>query len=377
MRVLIAPDSFKDCLTAPQVIHAISRGLLKVQPETQIIGKPVSDGGEGLLQTLIDNLEGRYVESVVNDPLMRPLSAKLGILDQQATAVIEMAQASGIELLSQSERNPMLTTSYGTGQLISKALDEGFRKLIIGIGGSATNDGGVGMAQALGVKLLDASAQPIAAGGAGLAQLQTIDIETLDPRISDCQIQVACDVKNPLTGDSGASAVYGPQKGATEQMVETLDQNLTHLASLILEFLDKDISDIPGAGAAGGLGAGLVAFLDAELVPGFDIVASMLDLENEVANADLVITAEGKIDQQTKFGKAPYGVAMIAKKHRKPVYAFAGQIGGAKEELIQLGFTDVISISDSTITVEESIRRAPELLETSAAKVFQNFLNPG
>lgn len=377
MRVLIAPDSFKDCLTAPQVIHAISRGLLKVQPETQIIGKPVSDGGEGLLQTLIENLEGRYVESVVNDPLMRPVLAKLGILDQQATAVIEMAQASGIELLSQQERNPMLTTTYGTGQLIGKALDEGFRKLIIGIGGSATNDGGVGMAQALGVKLLDDSAQPIAAGGAGLSQLRSIDVETLDPRILDCQIQVACDVKNPLTGDSGASAVYGPQKGATKQMVETLDHNLDHLASMILKFLGKDIRDVPGAGAAGGLGAGLVAFLDARLMSGFDIVASMLDLEDSVAKVDLVITAEGRIDQQTKFGKAPYGVAMIAKKYQKPVYAFAGQIGGTKEELIQLGFTDVISISDSTITVEESMRRASELLEASVARAFQNFLKLG
>ena len=236
---MVAPDSFKDCLTAPQVIDCISRGLLKVLPSVEITGKPVSDGGEGLLQTLVENLNGKYIATTVNDPLMRPVTAQIGILGQQETAVIEMAQASGLELLSPSERNPMNTTSYGTGQLIKKTLDLGCKNLIVGIGGSATNDGGAGMVQALGAELLDADGQPISIGGAGLSQLQKIDITGLDQRVFKCAIQVACDVKNPLTGDSGATFVYGPQKGATEQMVGILDSNLKHFSSLIRRDLHK------------------------------------------------------------------------------------------------------------------------------------------
>ena len=373
LKVLIAPDSFKDCLSASQVIDNISVGLTKAVDNVEIVGIPVSDGGEGMLEAIVSAKQGHYVKSQVLDPLMRPIEASIGIINT-TTAIIEMASASGLELLSESERNPMLTTSYGTGQLISKALDIGCTKLIIGIGGSATNDGGAGMATALGANLYDENDSPILTGGQGLSDLTGIDISNMDKRIKSCRFEVACDVTNPLTGKNGASRIYGAQKGGTEKMIEQLDQGLTRYAEIIGKTTGRDVDGIPGSGAAGGMGAGLMAFLDAELKPGFQIVSELVNLEQAIQKADLIITAEGKIDGQTKFGKTPFGVAALARKFEKPVFGYAGRLGAGYQELLGLGFNEIHGTSDQSISIEESIRRAPELIQKTVELTISKYL---
>jgi len=300
---------------------------------------------------------------------MRSIESSFGITGDGNTAVIEMASASGIQLITSEERNPWITTTFGTGELIHAALDKGCRDIILGIGGSATNDGGMGMAAALGVKFLDAAGNSVGTGGGSLSDVARIEMSDLDERIRETKIMVACDVTNPLTGPDGAAHVYGPQKGADPDMVKELDSNLEKLSNLIAEQLGKEVGNIPGAGAAGGLGAGLIAFLGGELVEGVPIIAAKTGLDEAVSKADIVITGEGGIDFQTQFGKTPYGVAQVAKKHGKPVVAVAGTIGEGADELYSKGIDAVVSILDSPMSLEDAIQKTPALLETAGERI--------
>ncbi len=369
MRILIAPDSYKNALSALEVAKSLKSGLQKVFQDAEFEILPMADGGEGTVEALIDATQGDIITARVHDPLMRPVESSFGITGDGITAVIEMASASGIQLITSGERNPWITTTYGTGELILAALDRGCRDIILGIGGSATNDCGMGMAAALGVKFLDHAGNSVGPGGGMLAEVTRIDISGLDNRIKETKIMVACDVTNPLTGPSGAAHVYGPQKGADPEMVNKLDSNLKKFSDLIMEQLGKDVGKIPGAGAAGGLGAGLIAFLDGELVEGVPAIAAKTGLEEAVAKADIVITGEGGIDFQTQFGKTPYGVAQVAKKYGKPVIAVAGTIGKGVDELYSKGIDAVISILDRPLSLEEAIEETPALLEATGERI--------
>jgi len=372
MYIVVVTDSFKECLSARLVAESIASGIKKVIPETEIIQIPIADGGEGTVEALVAATGGKIIKvPMTYDPLMRPIKSFYGILEDGKTAVIEMAAASGIELLSPDERNPMLTTTYGTGKLIIDALESGYKTIILGIGGSATNDGGAGMAQAFGISLKDQNGDEIAPGCGHLDSLRHIDISNIHPMVIGAQIIVACDVTNPLCGQDGASYVYGPQKGGTSSMIETMDRNLEHFARLIKEQLKIDVAFMPGSGAAGGLGAGLLAFTNAHLKPGFEVIKSAISLEEFIRKADLVFTAEGKIDFQTQFGKTPFGVAQLAAKYHIPVVALAGIIGNGAEVMYQKGITCMFSIVDKPMTLEESIAQAKVLIENSAERVMR------
>ena len=374
MKIVVAPDSFKESLTAMEVAQAIERGIKKVSFGLEVKTVPMADGGEGTVQALVDATSGSIIKSMVKDPLNRDIASFYGILGDGMTAVIEMAAASGLDLLQDTERNPEITTTYGTGQLMLHALEAGCKKLIIGIGGSATNDGGAGMAQALGASLLDSHGQQIKLGGGFLNELAQIDLTDLDLRVNDTEILVACDVTNPLTGPNGASIIYGPQKGADKEMVQKLDQNLGHLAQCIESDLEISVGHVPGAGAAGGLGAGLMAFLQAELSPGFDIISETVNLNKVVQGADLVITGEGRIDHQTQFGKTPFGVAQVAKKYNKPVIAITGSIGQGVDELYAKGIDSVFSIVDKPMNLADAMVNAAVLLESAAERIVRLFM---
>jgi len=369
MNILIAPDSFKDCMGALKVAEALSRGILKVNPEARIRLLPMADGGEGTVESVIDATGGQIEKVYVKDPLMRDVGSFYGKTGDGSTAVIEMAAASGLELLEEKERNPWLTSTYGTGELIRHALDQGCRKILLGIGGSATNDCGMGMARALGVEFLDGEGNLVPHGGGALGDVKQIRMEGLDPRIGETEIQVACDVSNPLTGTHGASYIYGPQKGADQAMVEALDKNLVHIAALIADQLGKEIEKVPGSGAAGGLGGGLMAFLGARLVKGFDMVAEICALEDAIKAADLVITGEGKLDGQTRFGKTPYGVAQMALKHQKPVIGVAGTVEADAGALYREGFKLILPILEKPADLESAIRNAPSLLKNTGERI--------
>lgn len=373
MKILIAPDSFKDSLSATEVAEAIRNGVLSELPEAEIKILPMADGGEGTVEAMVEATRGNIIEITAEDALRRDTQARYGLLGDGHTAVIEMASASGIEHLKPDERNPWNTTTYGTGQLIRAALDKGCRRIIMGIGGSATNDGGVGMAIALGAKFNDQSGSEKGIGGGELSEIVLIDLNGLDSRIGKTEFLAACDVSNPLTGPNGAAYVYGPQKGADKSMVEKLDKNLRHLAKLIKDQLDKDIENVPGAGAAGGLGAGLMAFLDAGLMQGFEIVRRETHLDDAVKWADLVITGEGKIDVQTQYGKTPMGVAGVAKKYNKQVIAIAGTLGEGYQELYPLGFDAILSIIDKPMELKEALVNAPFLIERCARSAIRLF----
>ncbi|MGD2033670.1 MAG: glycerate kinase [Bacteroidales bacterium] len=366
MNILVAPDSFKNSLSALEVARSVRRGLLQEMPDAEIRLLPVADGGEGTVDSLIDATGGKAFIKEVSGPLGRPVKARFGILGDGKTAIIEMAAASGLELLTDEERNPWITTTYGTGQLIIAALDENCRKIIIGVGGSATNDGGVGMGQALGINFLKKDGKSIGSGGGELADIHHIDESGIDQRIGNVEIQVACDVTNVLCGSGGASYIYGPQKGADPGMVKKLDDHLAHLGRLIREKYFVDVTNVPGAGAAGGLAAGLMAFAGAELKPGFQIVREVTRLDEQVKWADLVITGEGKIDSQTQYGKTPMGVAGVAGHHGKPVIAIAGTLGEGYEELYELGFGSILSILDKPLPLREALITAPRLIERCA-----------
>jgi glycerate kinase len=369
VRIVVAPDSFKGSLTALEAANAIEEGLRRIFPDVEITKIPMADGGEGTVQSLVDATRGRLISRAVTGPLGEEVKAQFGMLGDGTTAVIEMAAASGLPLVPVGKRNPMVTTTYGTGQLIRAGLDLGCRKFIVGIGGSATVDGGAGMAQALGVKLIDENGSDISFGGGGLAKLCKIDMSTLDARIDESEVIVACDVDNPLTGPRGAARVYGPQKGATPEMVEFLDEALGHFAGIVKRDLSKDVEDTPGAGAAGGLGAGLMAFLDARLQLGVDIVIEAAKLEKKTAGADLVVTGEGGIDSQTVYGKTPIGVTKVAKKMNIPVVAIAGNIADDASVVYEHGIDALMSITPRPMSLEDAMANGAKLIADAAERM--------
>jgi len=374
MKIVIAPDSFKGSLTAMEVSDAIEQGIREIFPEAKIVKIPMADGGDGTVQCLVNATGGKILREKVTGPLGDEVWASYGILGDKKTAVIEMAEASGLTLVPENRRNPLITTTYGTGQLIKFALDQGCRKMIIGIGGSATNDGGAGMVQALGAKLLDKDEEEIGFGGGELKKVFRINTEYLDSRLSETKVLIASDVSNPLCGPKGAARVYGPQKGATPEMIKKLDESLVYFAEIIKRDLNKDIKDIPGAGAAGGLGASLIAFLDAELRPGIEIMIEIVKLERAIKDADLVVTGEGKIDSQTIYGKAPIGVAKIAKKYNVPVIAVAAIIGDDADIVHQYGIDNLIKVSEPPMGLAEPKSKKVWLVKRSIKQFLKGNL---
>ena len=369
--IVLAPDSFKESMTAKEVCEAMERGIRKANSQIRCIHVPMADGGEGTMQSLVDATGGRVYSKEVVGPLGNNVVAEYGILGNGEIGVIEMASASGIHLVDSEKRNPLITTTFGTGQLIKACLDKGVKKLLIGIGGSATNDGGAGFIQALGGRLLDENGDDLSYGGGALAKLHTIDLSNLDERLKYVSVEVACDVNNPLCGKEGASYVFGPQKGATREMIEILDQNLSHYAEVIKEQLGKDVISKAGAGAAGGLGAGLMAFLDVKLKSGIEMVIEYANLEEKVRDADMVWTGEGSIDFQTQYGKTPLGVAMIAKKYNKPVIALAGRVGNDIDVLYDKGIDAIFVIMRGVTSIEEALVKGPENVEKTSENIIR------
>lgn len=376
MKIVIAPDSYKESLSAIEVAEAIESGFKKVFPDYQYIKCPVADGGEGSVEALVDASGGQMVHTDVIGPLGEHHEAFYGISGDKKTAFIEMAAASGIELIAPDKRDPYKATTYGTGQLINHALEQGIRHMIICIGGSATNDAGCGMMQALGVSYTDAQGAELGYGGLGLENLTHIDLSGLDSRLEECHIEVACDVTNPLTGKNGASHIYGPQKGATPEMVERLDAALSHFAKIVEQDLNKDIDDVPGAGAAGGMGAAFYGFLGAELKPGIDIMTHAVGLEDLVKDANLVITGEGRLDSQSVNGKVPVGVARIAKKYELPVVAIAGALGDDIEDVYRHGI-DCAFDSVYKITTFDEIKKEAKTNVIRSAYNIASAINLG
>lgn len=370
-QIVIAPDSFKGSLSALEAAEAMEEGVRRALPSAQTVLLPVADGGEGTVDAVLRARGGRRVAVEVTGPLGTPVRAAYGLLPDGQTAILEMAAASGLMLVPTGQKDPRRTTTYGTGELIRSALEQGARRIILGIGGSATNDGGAGMAQALGIPLLDEHGDPLPPGGAALSRLRRIDTSHRLAELEQVEIIAACDVDNPLIGPRGASAVYGPQKGATPQMVAELDAALGNLAAVIRRDLGLDVANLPGAGAAGGLGAGLIAFVGARLQPGFPLVAELLDLETHIAGADLVLTGEGAIDAQTAFGKVPVGVARIAARHGVPVVAVGGGIGPGVEELYAMGVHGLYPATGRPMPLEEAVANARRLVATATRHAME------
>lgn len=373
MKIVIAPDSFKESLSAKEVCQSIEKGVSKIWNNADIIHVPVADGGEGTVQSLVDATGGKIIEQLVSGPIGEQVTAFYGVLGDGKTAVIEMAAASGLHHVPPAQRDAKITSSYGTGELILDALNQGATKLIIGLGGSATNDGGIGMLAALGVQFSDQNNQPVITNGAGLSSIHSIDISAMDDRLHHCEILVACDVDNPLCGPSGASATFGPQKGANEQDIEILDQGLAHYAQLVKKQLNRQIADIPGAGAAGGMGAALLGFTSARLKPGIEIVIETVELEAKLAGADLVITGEGRIDGQTVHGKTPMGVAQAAKKYQIPVIAMAGCVGDNYQAVYQCGIDAVFVAIPRAFSLDSAFAEAAINLENLAENVARTW----
>lgn len=368
MRIVIAPDSFKGCLSAEAVAENIVNGLSPIFPRAKMIVVPQADGGEGTLSVILRHRQGQTFEVQAHDPLGRQIKTEFGVLED-GTVVIETAKIIGLSLIQPHERNPLISSSYGVGELILNALEKGHRKFIIGIGGSATNDAGMGMIQALGGKFLDKQGNLLGQGGAELQKLHHLDLSELDSRLTECSFQVACDVSNPLIGENGASRIYAPQKGATNEDVELLENALTNYSQVIENHFDKSISEITGVGAAGGLGAGLLAFLKAELTNGFQLISKFIDLEGYLPNADFVITGEGKVDTQTAFGKLPFGMARLAKKHGVPCIGIAGTVEDETQTLHQSGMTAIFSIADRPLSGDDSVKNAPVLVQKTAEQI--------
>lgn len=367
---ILAPDSFKESMTAEQACSAMQRGIQKAIPDAQFIHVPMADGGEGTVDALIAARQGRKIQIQVSGPLTdQKIDSYFGFIDADKTAVIEMAMANGIHLIEKSQRNPLLTSTFGTGEMIKAALDHGATKIIIGLGGSVTNDAGAGMAQALGVKLLDRNGQIVELGGGQLDQIYTIDLSELDARLTQTEIIIASDVNNPLCGENGASHVFAPQKGANPEMVEILDCNLNYFADLVKQQLNIDVKNIAGAGAAGGLGFGLMVFATAKIRSGVEIIIEETQLAEKIAQADYVFTGEGGIDFQTKFGKTPFGVAQVAKRFNKPVIACAGYIGQGIEELYAEGFTAILGIVDGACDLQTALKNGERNLERTCENV--------
>ena len=370
-KVLISPDSFKESLDGMEVSMAIREGLESAIDGVESICLPVADGGDGTIEALVKASNGSFMTTRVLVPLGVPIDAIWGVMGDGVTAVIEMARASGLALLTDEQRDPRYTTTFGTGQLIYEAIQKGYKKLIIGIGGSATNDGGVGMAEDLGVKFLDQQGKELPFGGAPLINLKEIDTSNISSEISELSVLVASDVSNPLCGKTGASAIYGPQKGANPTMVLELDSALKNCADVISSTLGKNVELSPGAGAAGGLGAGLMAFMDAELRPGIDLVTEALDFDKYLQDCDLVITGEGAIDGSTIFNKAPVGVAKRAKKYNIPVIAFAGTLGDGYQKVYEHGIDAVFNVQNKPMSLQDSMKDTKELLIDSVNRVMR------
>ncbi|WP_435927650.1 glycerate kinase [Dryocola sp. BD613] len=369
MKIVIAPDSWKESLSALEVATQIEAGFREIFPDASYVKLPVADGGEGTVEAMVAATQGSIVEVGVTGPLGKPVTAFYGLSGDSESAFIEMAAASGLEQVPLAERNPLITTSWGTGELISHALDRGVKHIIIGIGGSATNDGGIGMAQALGARVLNEKGEQLGYGGGELEKLASVDISGLDKRLRNCRIEVACDVTNPLTGNEGASAIFGPQKGASAAMVKQLDAALGHYAKIIARDLDIDVLTLAGGGAAGGMGAALYAFCGAELRQGITIVTEALNLDELVRDADLVITGEGRIDSQSIHGKVPVGVAKVAKRYNKPVIGIAGSLAKDVGIVHEHGLDAVFSVLYAVCTLEEALANAGENLCRAARNI--------
>ena len=355
MKVVIAIDSLKGSLSSMEAGMAIKEGVLAAQPDAEVIVKPLADGGEGTTDALIEGMNGERIDLTVTGPMHTPVDAYYGYLRETNTAVMEMASAAGITLVPDKEKNPLLATSYGVGEMIIDAIQRGCRNFIIGIGGSITNDGGIGMLKALGVRFLDEKGEDAGEGGQALAKVACIDLSGLNPLLKECHIQVACDVNNPLCGESGSTYVYGPQKGVTEDMKKTLDEAMAHFAKVTSETLENDYMNTPGAGAAGGLGFAFLAYVGATLTPGIELILDAVGLEEELSGADVVVTGEGRLDFQTAMGKAPVGVARLAKKYNAKVIAFAGSVTKEATACNKEGIDAFFPILRSVCTLAEAM----------------------
>ena len=386
MKIVVAPQAFKGSLSATEVGNSMIKGIENVIANSTNLLVPIADGGDGTLETLVESSQGKINSIKVTGPLGEQQNSAWGALGRNKTAIIEMARSSGLALVPINKLNPLISTTYGLGEVILDALDQGYRDFIIGIGGSATNDAGAGMAQALGIKLLDSNGNELPFGGESLSKLNSIDVGGIDTRIKESNFAIACDVNNPLTGPEGASAIYGPQKGATPEMVNTLDQALTNFAKIVEKDLGIKINDVEGSGAAGGLGGGLIAFLNGKLRKGVDIVLDFVDINKALTNTNLVITGEGQLDFQTIYNKAPIGVAKRAKHLGIPVIAISGSLGENFSVVHEHGIDAASSIVSKPMTLEEASKNAPELISAATEQalrymkigsdVFKKTLNP-
>ncbi len=373
MKIVIACDKYKGNMSAMEVCSTIKQAIMDVDNKSDVVISPMADGGEGTTDMLVESLNGNFIDIKVKGPLGNMIDSRFGLIPGNA-AVVEMASASGLWLVPVEKRNPMKTTTYGTGQLIKKALDMGCIKIIIGIGGSATNDAGMGMAQALGVRFFDSAGSLLGLGGSEMIKIDKIDISLIHPAVKQCSFYVACDVKNPLFGPEGAAFVYAPQKGADAGMVAELDRGLMHFAAMVKKSISRDVAYIPGAGAAGGLGAGLVAFLGARLKPGTEIMIEATSLEKKIRGSDLVITGEGAMDNQTFYGKSSYGVAITARKYGVAVITINGSVNISydhiekeKRDLFDGNFATV----NRDMSLDEAIKNGKKLLYAASKELFR------
>lgn len=373
MNIVIAPDSFKESMTAYEVASAMERAVQKVVPQAIVEKVPIADGGEGTVQALVDALDGEIVSATVTGPLGEKIESYYGIIHEKI-AVIEVASVCGLDLISPAERNPLMMTSYGVGEMIVHALDRGIREFVIGLGGSGTNDGGIGMAQALGVEMMDTAKEQVCFGGNGLVDIAHISVANLDARLSDCHFVVASDVTNPLLGEGGATYVYGPQKGATPDMVEKLDKAMGQYAAVLKRDLGINVASERGAGAAGGLGAACFVFLQAQLESGIDYIMSLTNLVNKIRTADLVLTGEGKIDNQTSFGKAITGIARVAKEDTVPVIALTGADVTTTNTLYESGVTAVFTLPNAPMSLAEAMENGLQLTERVTENALRLFI---
>jgi glycerate kinase len=374
IKIVCAPNPFKGSLSAGRAADAMARGAARAAPDAEIVTIPFSDGGDGLVEVVAEILHGTKIAHEVSGPLFRPVRAEYCLLSSSRTAAIEMARASGLSLLDPEELDPLQTTTLGTGELISHALDQGVTRILVGIGGSATNDGGVGMAAALGARFLDKNMAPISPRGGALSSLARIDLSGMDRRLDDVQIDAVCDVDNPLLGPAGASRVYGPQKGADPDQVELLEKGMENLARLISRDLGLEVKDRPGAGAAGGLGAGLLAFLGAELRSGIELMLELTDLEARLERADLVLTAEGRVDGQTFFGKGPLGVARAARSRGVPCVLLAGSVDPDLPDIGSTGLNAILPIALGPMSLDQAMARTEETLTFATEQAVRLFL---
>ena len=374
MKIIISPQGFKGGISGLEAAKAIERGVLAAAPDTETVLLPVADGGDGTLHALVDATGGEIFISTVTGPINQQVEAQWGVMGDGRTAVIEMARASGLAMVPQRRRNPKTTTTLGTGQILKEAIERGFNRIIVGLGGSATNDAGAGMATALGAKFMDSEGNALPPGGAALARLNRIDTDGLIDGLSGVEIVGATDVTNPLCGPTGASEIFGPQKGASKEVVAELDSALANFATVVKRDLGVDVLDVPGAGAAGGLGAGLIAFVGGTLQSGIDMVCQVLEFDRHLEGADLVFTGEGRADKSTVFDKAPVGVARHAMAHGVPSILLAGSLGEGHEELYEHGVASILCISDGAMTFQQALGRTGKMLQGTAERAVRIFL---